>query len=148
MDKDPFVVEGLAELHTALRELPDSTAKNVLRRVGTQALKPIAEAAARRAPVERGALRTSIHVGTRLSRRQRGQHQKAGPDDVEVFAGAGVLPQAHLQEFGSSIHPAQPFLRPAWDEGKDRLMEEIKRLMWVEIQKAAERLARKAARGG
>jgi HK97 gp10 family phage protein len=141
-------VEGLSDLQEALRELPDATAKNVLRRVGRKVLEPIAEDARRLAPVDEGDLRDSIGVSTKLSRRQRGQHQKDGPDDVEIFAGAGPHPQAHLQEFGSEHHPPQPFMRPAWEAGKDKLLEDVKAELWPEIVKATARQARKAARGG
>src|SRR5688572_30736260 len=119
-------VDGLSELQVALRELPDATAKNVLRRVARTALEPIAARARALAPVDDGTLRESITVGTRLSRRQRSQHQKESPDDVEMFAGAGPLPQAHMQEFGTQHSPPQPFMRPAWDSGKEDLLETIK----------------------
>lgn len=140
-------VEGLAELHTALRQLPDATAKNVLRRVGRQVLEPIAEAARRAAPVDEGELRASITVGTKLSSRQRRQHRKENPNDVDVFAGAGPIKHAHLVEFGTSDTPAQPFMRPAWDANKDDMLDNYKGLLWIEIDKAANRLAKKAARG-
>lgn len=142
-----FTIEGLDELQAALRALPDSTAKNVLRRVGKQALQPIADAAAQMAPVDDGTLRAGIHVGTKLSRKQKSRHSKLGTDDVEVFAGSAPLPQAHLQEFGSVNNAAQPFLRPAWDSGKSTVVETISGLLWAEIQKSAARLARKAAKG-
>lgn len=139
-------VDGLKEVQAALRELPDATAKNVLRRVGREGLEPIAEAMRGAVPVASNALKNSITVGTRLTRRQRAKHRKDGRDDVEVFAGAGSDPAAHLQEFGTVKFPPQPFVRPAWDEGKDALLEGIKDAMWAEIEKAAERLARKTAR--
>lgn len=139
-------VEGLKEVQTALRQLPDSTAKNVIRRVLRKAGQPIADRARELAPVEHGDLRDSIAVSTKLSKSQRRKHRKGGKDDVEVFVGAGPHPQAHLQEFGTSEFPAQPFLRPAWDQHKRGVLESIKGLMWEEIRKAADRLARKAAR--
>jgi HK97 gp10 family phage protein len=141
-------LDGLSDLLGALRELPDSTAKNVLRRVGRQALEPIAQRAKSLAPVEEGELRNSIGVSTQLSRRQRGMHQKLGPNDVEVFAGPGAVKQAHLMEFGTVDLPPQPYMRPAWDGGKDKLLQSVKELLWQEIQKAADRHARKAARLG
>jgi HK97 gp10 family phage protein len=139
-------VEGLAEVQTALRQLPDATAKNVLRRVGRKRLAPVAERARELVPVGQGELRDSIAVSTRLTRRQRGKHRKDAPDDVEVFAGAGPHPQAHLQEFGAEHHGPQPFMRPAWDAEKDGVLAGIKQGLWDEIEKAATRLARKAAR--
>src|SRR5688572_27050553 len=98
-------VEGLAEAQAALRQLPDSTAKAVLRRVGRKRLEAVANKARELVPVDKGHLRDSIGVSTMLTRRQRGKHTKYGVDDVEVFAGArkfaGALAHAHLQEFGT-----------------------------------------------
>lgn len=139
-------VEGLKEVQTALRRLPDATAKNVIRRVLRKAGKPIADRARELAPVDDGDLRDSIGVSTKLSKRQRKLHRKGGRDDIEVFVGAGPYPQAHLQEFGTVDHPAQPFLRPAWDQHKRAVLDGIKADMWAEIRKSADRLAKKAAR--
>jgi HK97 gp10 family phage protein len=138
-------VEGLAEVQTALRQLPDSTAKAVLRRVGRKRLAPVAELARELVPVGQGELRDSIAVSTRLARRQRGKHRKDGPDDVEVFAGAGPHPQAHLQEFGTEHHGPQPFMRPAWDAEKGRMLGGIRQDLWQEIERASRRIARRAA---
>lgn len=139
-------VEGLKEVKTALRQLPDATAKNVIRRVLRKAGQPIADRARELAPVDEGDLKDSIAVSTKLSKSQRRKHRKGGKDDVEVFVGAGPHPQAHLQEFGTSEFPAQPFMRPAWDQHKRAALDGIKDGMWAEIRKAAERLARKAAK--
>jgi HK97 gp10 family phage protein len=139
-------VEGLAELQTALRELPDATARNVLRRVAKQALEPIAARARTLAPVDRGNLVQSITVSNRLTRRQRSQAQTADPNDVVMYVGAGGLAQAHMMEFGTQDVAAQPYMRPAWDEGKERVLTSIKELLWAEIEKAAKRAERKAAK--
>lgn len=137
-------VEGLKEVETALRRLPDATAKGIMRRVLREAGKPIADAARQLAPVAEGDLRDSIAVSTKLSQRQRKKHRKGGKDDVEVFVGAGPHPQAHMQEFGTVDHPAQPFMRPAWDQNKRGALDGIKAAMWREIRKSVERLRRKA----
>ena len=60
--------------------------------------------------------------------------------------GPGRHPQAHLQEFGARHHGPQAFMRPAWDGGKDDLLTGIGDDLWSEIDKAAKRAARKAAR--
>ncbi len=132
-------VEGLKALQAVLRALPRATARDVMLRVLEQRAKPIAAHAARLAPVDQGDLQESIQVSTRLTQRQRGLHRKDGPRDVEVFVGAGPQPQAHLQEFGAEQHPPQPFMRPAWDSEKDRLLEGIAEDLWAEIQVAGAR---------
>jgi len=144
---NPIEVEGLAELQVALRELPDATARNVLRRVAKSVLQPIAQRAQSLAPVEVGRLRRSIVVSDKLTRRQKSQFQRDDPNDVIMFVGAGALAQAHMMEFGTTDISPRPFLRPAWDGGKDKVLQSIKDQLWIEIQKAAARLARKAAKG-
>lgn len=139
-------MEGLKEVQAALRKLPDSTAKNVIRRVLKKNGQPIADDAQARAPVARGHLRRSVAVTTKLTKRQRSKHRKLGKGDVEMFIGAGPDPAAHMQEFGTSKDAPQPFMRPAWDGGWRRLWTGIRQDMWDEIRKSSERLMRKAAR--
>jgi HK97 gp10 family phage protein len=137
----------LREVHVALRKLPDATAKNIIRRILKRRGERIAKRARDLAPKDQGHLIESIRVGTKLSKRQRRSHKKFGPDDIEVFIGPGPDPAAHLQEFGSSRHGAQPFMRPAWDAEKRNALDGIGDDLWAEIRKAAERAARKAAKG-
>lgn len=139
-------IEGLKEVQAALHELPKATAKNVMRRVLKERGKPIADAAQSRVPVDQGDLKRSIVVSTKLTRRQRGKHKKFGPNDVEVFVGPGAHPQAHMQEFGTSKEPAQPYMRPAWDQERMNVLEGIREDLWAEIEKAVARRARKAAK--
>lgn len=143
MTKATVKVEGLKALQTALQELPKATAQSVMLRVLKKRAQPIAEAAKQLVPVASGELRNSIVVSTKLTRRQLGQHEKAGPNDVEVFVGPGALPQAHLQEFGTFKEPPQPFMRPAWDAEKENTLKGIADEMWSEIEKAAMRLTAK-----
>lgn len=139
-------ITGLRQIEQALSNLPKATAKNVVRRVLKARAQPIAEAARRLAPVDRGDLTKSITVGTKLSKAQRSQHKKRTPGTVEMFIGAGRNPQAVLQEFGTAHHPPQPFMRPAWDSGKEQLLSGLKEDLWAEVQKAVGRQARKAAK--
>ena len=165
-------VEGFRELDAALARLSKSAGKAAMRKAGIKALEPIAEAARALAPNDPATggydLAKSITVGTKLSKSQAKTHRRAVRDNkatVEVFAGAGPLPQAVYTEFGTSpfinggrfagsqnpgISP-QPFLRPAWDSGKMQVLEDLKVALWEEIQKAigrAERRAARAAAGG
>jgi HK97 gp10 family phage protein len=152
-------IEGLSELETALAKLPKATGKAVLRRVLKNIAAPIAEHAERLAPLgsaeegdpHPGQLKASIAVSTKLTRRQRSVHRKMFGSDrasVEMFVGAGGVPQAHLREFGSDGHPPQPFMRPAWDANRMPALDSVKSQLWSEIEKAAKRLAKKAAKGG
>ncbi|MFA5387048.1 MAG: HK97-gp10 family putative phage morphogenesis protein [Candidatus Paceibacterota bacterium] len=125
---------GFRELSEALKRLPDRVAVKILNKVGERVLQPIRDSAFNAAPVESGALKKSIKISKRLSARQRAQHKKDGPNDVEIFVGAGPLPAAHLQEFGTSRHVAQPFMRPAWDANKGQMLEDIRRELWLLIK--------------
>lgn len=162
-------VEGLKELEKALRELPRATAKNVMVRALKQAAKPLVASASADAPVLTGALRDSINVSSRkpkgakgpgaaafaaamaggASRAQAGQAARAANrgsgGSVEVYVGPGRHPQAVFQEFGTSKHPPQPFMRPAWDATKQQVVDSIKAALGDEIMKAARRLAKKRA---
>lgn len=146
-------IEGLKELDRALGELPKATGKAVLRRVLKKAGEPIARDMRAKAPDDPATsgndLKSSIAVSTKLSGRQRKMHRKAFRNDkasAEVFVGAGPLPQAHLQEFGTVHHRPQPFARPAWDGNKNRALSIIKDELGDEILKAAKRLAKKRAK--
>lgn len=67
-------------------------------------------------------------------------------------------PHAHLVEFGTGprhwkkngkstgVMPADPFIRPAFDEGKDGALETIKAGLTTEIAAASKRMAARAAK--
>lgn len=136
-------IEGLRQVDEALKELPRATSKNVVRRVLRKRAEPMAFLAANLAPVDEADLANSMEVSTRLDRRQRrgGSRQ----DRVEVFVGSSS-PLAHLQEFGTRHHAAQPFMRPAFEQLKYRVLDGIQKDLLDEIEKAKARQARKAAR--
>lgn len=140
MSRTTVRVDGLRQIDQALGELGKTTGRNVLRRVGMARMEPLAEAMRSRAPINAGDLKESIAVSTRNPRKNRKQ------STVEVHAGPGRHPQAHLREFGGDGNPPEPYVRPAWDGGKDELLSGIADDLWSEISKAAARQAKKAAR--
>ncbi len=144
MARQTFRVEGLSDLEDALSELSKATGKNVLKRALTNAGEPIAEDAARHARRRSGKLEGSYGVSTKLSRRQKSIHTKESA--VEVFAGPGALVQAITEEFGTSQQAPHPTMRPAWDGNKMSALNSVKDGIAAEIDKAAQRAARKAAR--
>lgn len=139
-----FSIDGLKELDEALAELPRATGKNVAKRTLIKAAQPIADEWERLAPVRKGTYKRSISISQKLSRRQRSMHKKEST--VEVFVGAGSLPQAHMSEFGTARQAPRPAARPAWDGNKHRSLEIIRNTLAEEIEKARARLAKKAAR--
>lgn len=147
-------VEGLSDLIATMRELPKATQRNAVRRVLIRRGEPLADRMRSlvpddpRTPASRD-LKGSIGVGTKLGARQARLHRKemqGERDFAEVFVGAGVVPHAHLQEWGTIFHGPQPFARPAWDEQQGTILEGIADDLWAEINKAVQRHAKKVAR--
>lgn len=146
MAKITVRIEGLKELDKALGQLPKATAKATLRRVLRYAAEPMAQAARQNAPRLEMHLYESIDVGTKLTRRQSGLHKKENsPTFQEMFVGTNN-PAGLMQEFGTVNHSPQPWLRPAWDSEKSPTLDRIANSLWYEIDKSAQRLARKAAK--
>ncbi|MFE3839417.1 HK97-gp10 family putative phage morphogenesis protein [Pseudogemmobacter sonorensis] len=141
---------GFADLDKALSEIEKtSTRKAVMRRALIEAAEPMARKARANAPVLEGDLQESVDVSTKLSDRQKRLHKKMFKNDkaaVEVFVGAGPLSSAHNQEFGNEHNAPQPFMRPAWDAEAMPTLNRLGTEMWSEIDKQAQRAARKAAR--
>lgn len=142
-------IEGLRELEKNLERLTKAAGRGVLRRSLQKAAEPLAEKARALAPVGEGDLQDSIAVGSKLSKRQARLHRKTVRDDqasVEMFVGAGPLPQAHLTEFGSIHGAPQAYMRPAWDADQRQLLDRLAKTLWVEVEKSISRAERKAAR--
>lgn len=147
-------IAGLREVDAALGELGKATGRNVMRRVAVKRLEPMADVARRLAPDDPNTggndLKRSIAVSTRLGKRQ-GKLNRKSKSEAEAHMGpagpgGSVPPQGVQQEFGNKNHGPQSFMRPAWDGGKDKLLDGIKDDFWEEISKAAARQARKAVR--
>lgn len=165
-----FKVEGLAELDRQLGRLGKATGKAVLRRVAKRALEPMAAAAKSAAPRDAGDMADSIHVGTKVSgpdaskaafadvMRSGGSRadavaalrsvRRATASSVWMHMGPGRHPQAITQEFGTFFHPAQPFMRTAWNSGKMAMLERIKDDLAADIERTIQRVERRRARAG
>jgi HK97 gp10 family phage protein len=160
--KTSMKIEGLKELDAALAELPQATSKNVMRRAARKSLEIVIKAADQYVPIDQGGLKKSLKVSTRLSKRQatlaRREFKTDGKAAIVMYAGPSALPHAHLIEFGTKPRyqkttgkfvgqvRARPYMRPAWDANQTKVLTTFKNDMWSEIEKAAKRLARKAAR--
>jgi HK97 gp10 family phage protein len=141
---------GFKELEEALAQLPKATGKAVLRRALIKAAKPVeveAQSLAPRGPT--GNLKDSITISTRLKKSQR---RGPKPTGVEIYIGAASGKgkkgwHAGFVEFGTRKTAPRPFLRPAWDANKDKVLASIKTEIWAALAKAARTLARKSQRG-
>lgn len=161
-------ITGLRDLDAQLTRLSKAAGKGALRRSLKAAAEPTAAIARSLAPddPETGGfdLRNSIKVGTKLSRSQAKAHRRMFRDQrasVEMFVGAGPLPQAVYNEFGTAPfinkgkfagtrNPgvrAQPFMRPAWDQDQRAMLERLKTELWKQVSAAIVRAERRAARG-
>jgi HK97 gp10 family phage protein len=167
-----FEIAGAKELAANLRALPPNLQKGVIRRTLLKVGQPIADAA--QANLSSIKLKPKITASTTLSRRQRrGSRKEKGV--TTVYIGCRPGPLAHLFEFGTADRyttgggdargkagraakaqgkggafrgrmRATPFMRPAWDGGKDKALGDLGRIMGREIEATAARLARKNAR--
>ncbi len=151
--------EGLADALRALGN--DRMVKRILKKALMEEAEPAAREARRLAPKGKtGRMADKINVSTTLSRRQRAQRRKPNLKNglvAEVFLGAGAKGPAHLIEFGTGLRrhksgkstgyvPAHPYMRPAWEKWKFRILDRFAFRLWHEIERAAKRLAAKQKR--
>jgi hypothetical protein len=159
--------EGGRALEAALRDLGKrATAKNVGRRALMQAAEPIRDMAKQLAPDDpaTGAgkfLKESIKAAP--GRRNRGDRtwvlvgidasvdpatEKPRQGGGGSYRDPGVAGVSVIQEFGAPARniPAQPYMRPAWEANKAATLGRIGDALWDEIDKAAQRAARKRAK--
>lgn len=139
-------VEGLREVEAALEELKPAAARAQTRNALRAGGELLAKAARARVPVDQGHLRESITVSGTLTRRQRSLHRKQS--DQEQFVGPGGHPQAHMQEYGTTHHRPQPYMRPAFDEEKENVLKRITDQLMVSVQRAIERARRRGMSKG
>lgn len=138
-------VDGLRGIDEALSQFTPTKRRAVGRVALDNAGEITAKAARALAPEKTGGLRESIDVSGTLSKRQKSEHTKAA--EQERFIGPDNRPQGHLREFGGDGNPPHPFMRPAWDQTKNQVLDRIGDELWIGIEKAAKAKAKKAARG-
>lgn len=154
--KITFKAKGFAELERALaEELPKATARNVLRRTGLGAMDRIEKRAQALAPKDSGDLTVSIQTKAaktkRVSRtrfaRSEGVEIQTGPTIGAAFRNeeGGY---AAFQEEGTANMAANPYMRPAYDENKNAVIDDVRDELAEQIEKAKARIARKLARKG
>ena len=139
-------LSGVRELDLALAEMKKSTARGVLKRVALKALQPVVDAAKAMAPVDDGQLRDSIVASDQLA----GNAKRSAPKLARGERATGITVYAGTKnrngvprEFGSVRAPAHPFMRPAWDGNKGRLLDSVAKDLAEEIEKTAARAAKR-----
>lgn len=147
---ETFRLRGLRELHDALGQFDKATERRTLTRVAKKNLEPFAEKAKQLVPVDSGFTRDSIIIGTSLNRNAKRQDRNQPKNGVRVYAGTSAR-NAVPREFGAvwkdgTVLKAQPFMRPAWEATKDKMLNSVKADLASEIEKTAARAARKRAK--
>lgn len=145
MPVDAFKFEGGKALEAALKQLPQAAAKAAMRRTLKKAAAPVRERWQANAPRQTGQYEHSIVIGTKLTRRQSRTVRREGKSNVELYIGTSDPAGVQL-EFGNARQAAQPSGRPAWDATQDDALRITGTESWIEIDKTAKRLAKKAAK--
>lgn len=156
----PIKLTGFRELERALaEELPKTTAKGVLRRTATKSMKRIEDGMASRAPYdpqdrdEDGRhLNETMTTQVVKARRRRGSKRFDAASGVEVLTGPAPTGKrarrnASWQENGTVKMAAQPYARPTADAEGLNVIDDVKEILTVEIEKSKARIRRKAAKG-
>jgi HK97 gp10 family phage protein len=138
-------VEGLQALGEAMRELSRDVALRVSRQAtgaAAQVIKRRAKSNIRSSPsVDTGSLLDAVIVKkipnsqTRLTSEHivtvRGKSRRGGRKTKTKQA---IAPHARFIEFGTTNAPAEPFLRPAFDAGKEEAMQKMVERLRVRIE--------------
>jgi HK97 gp10 family phage protein len=146
---------GFKEMDLVLRDLPTSTAKRVAQRAMTKALQVTADAANGMLP--KGM--PPVIVNKKLNKSQAREFRAEDTDTSQTTFVGSPSPRAHLEEFGTGprqhksgkstgMMPARPFMRPAWDQTKDQVLENLGAELRSEIERTVARRAKRAAKGG
>lgn len=133
-------VEGFAELAQNLRALPGPSMRKALREALYSAAEPMRKRMGQLAP--RGDAEPHLADNIVVSNAKGQDLQEAavvvGPSK-NVFYGS-------FQEFGTSRHGAQPFMRPAFESERDKVLDILKDATWREL--AAKGINRPTRGGG
>ena len=142
-------LQGSADLKKRLAQLPQAVGVSVQRKALLTGAEPIRAAAAALAPRDSQssgphlADNIVIAVQTKTGLKQAGlsaaEEDMAGDGPV-VEIGPSLKPSDHFygyfQEYGTVHHPAQPFMRPAFDTKAQTSLALVMSLMWTAIRKA------------
>jgi HK97 gp10 family phage protein len=151
-------ISGFKELDALLQSMPGRLARPGVDAGLRRALQPVAAAARSMA---RGSLSKSVKIAPTIEKSQRAKSLvKPGKGRRVMYVGL-TAPHAHLVEFGTGpryqktkgnkyvgIMPPNPFLRPAWDAHKDKVLATLAEAVREEIAKALGRRTARAIRAG
>ncbi len=143
-------IEGLSAINDVLRSLPRATAKATLTRFGKKRLEPMRDSAKARAPKDSGELADSIIISTRQGSYGQRKRRFADKSAVEIYMGPSHDQHGHAvpQEFGSINNPPAGYMRGAWDEHHEGLLDGLADDLGSAVTAAARRRAKKVGRAG
>lgn len=125
------VVEGMQKLLDSMEALPLTMQRRIIVRALREGSKPIELLAEHLAPRDEGQLAESM--STEVSEQTAdGAVAKIGPSRKGFYG--------FIQEEGLAHNPAQPFLRPAFDEGQQEAVHRIGVTLGDEIEKELKKL--------
>ena len=149
-------LSGFKELDDALGRLSKSTGTRVLQRAGMNAMRRMQARAETLAPDDIKTPAPDLHRSIALSTKAR--VGMGGVSDMEkgnravVYVGPAFdLPRyarAMVVEFGSYKMAAKPYMRPAFHQTGQAVLDDVAALIRVEIDKVVARAAKRAAKGG
>jgi HK97 gp10 family phage protein len=138
---------GFKELAEKLKQLPKKVAKNGLRRAVSSGAAIVRNAARKRAPVDTGEMKRDIMM--KREKDKQGSGTTGAVYSVYVRSGkksrlAGKKRDVERDsfywkfvEFGTKTIPAQPFMRPGFEESKGEAIGAIGKSLDETIQAAA-----------
>jgi len=106
----------------ALKELPQSMPKSVMKEALEAASKPIVQEAQKHVSSDNKELRESIGIVERT----KSEKTKTGVAVTPIPNGTYDEAQAYLLEFGTATVPAQPFMRPAFENQGQKAIKIVK----------------------
>lgn len=130
---------GLSSFQRRMRAIPESV-RQAVRPALMAAAEDVAEAQRMLAPVEDGDLRASIVVtgpGQSTPAYSQPGGAKVVPENAAaVTAGNSEVRYPHLQEFGTTFHPAQPYFWPGFRFTRKAAAAKIKRAIGKAVRAA------------
>ena len=128
---------GDKKLDAALARLSGPAQKKAFRKSAREAFKPVLAAAKQKVPVDTGKLKKSLKLRSlKRSRGTIGVEVRTGTrEELEIPADEpGYYPMA--VEAGTKTQPAQPYIRPAFDENKDLVERRLRAALARNIDEA------------
>lgn len=139
-------VKGLDQLDKALSEIGTAAGAKVLRKAGREAMGDVAFVMAMGAGVDASSdgehMRDDIKISTKIADSKKGGKDNAAV--IRVGPSKKHAQKAIAQEYGTANQTADPFMRPALYENRERVVNTFTSELMKGINKAKKKAARQA----